>query len=151
MDKSEWKNMLQSRGLRLTGPRVKILEILKDTREHLSAEDLYLRVHSENPSIGLTTVYRTMELLEKMGIVSKFQFGDGRSRYELIESPNKPGHHHHLVCVNCKRIVDYEDFVDEEVKLLQKVETALSEKFRFNISSHVIQFYGTCFDCRENP
>ncbi|OPX33745.1 hypothetical protein B1H10_05175 [candidate division KSB1 bacterium 4484_188] len=97
----------RGRGLRFTEPRRAILDVLSTTTDHLSAEDIYLAVHGDYPGIGLTTVYRTLELLIEMGLVYRFQFGDGRNRYELIQNRLKPGHHHHLVCINCKKIIDY--------------------------------------------
>ena len=139
---------LRKKRLRLTEPRRIILDALAGTKEHLSADELYFIVHKMHPSLGLTTVYRTLELLEGMGIVTKFNFGDRRSRYELIESPKKPDHHHHLVCMECNRIIDYDDFVEEEVELLKKVERELSRKHGFQITGHAIQFIGKCPACR---
>jgi Fur family ferric uptake transcriptional regulator len=145
----EWRGRFRQRGLRFTEPRKMILDVLSNTEQHLSAEDIFMKVHKIYPNVGLTTVYRTLELLEQMAIISKFQFGDGRSRYELIQNPQKPGHHHHLVCTHCKQIIDYDDFVDEEIELIGKVEAALSNRHDFEINSHVIQFYGICGNCRN--
>jgi Fur family ferric uptake transcriptional regulator len=139
---------LRKKHFRVTEPRKIILDALANTKEHLSAEELYFKVHRMYPSVGLTTVYRTLELLEGMGIVTKFHFGDRRSRYELIESPTKPDHHHHLVCTDCNRVIDYDDFVDEELELLRKVERELSRKHRFRITGHSIQFIGKCSRCK---
>ncbi len=146
-NKSHWHGKFNEAGLRFTEPRRMILDVLSSTDEHPSAEDLYMRVLENYPNVGLTTVYRNLDLLEKMGIIARFQFGDGRSRYELIQSPQKPGHHHHLVCVNCKKIIDYDDFVNEEIELLREVEAALSDRYGFKITGHVIQFYGQCNRC----
>jgi Fur family ferric uptake transcriptional regulator len=139
----------RKRKLRLTEPRRLILEVLSDTSQHLSAEEVFIRVHKAYPKVGLTTVYRTFELLEGMGILTKLHFGDGRSRYELIESPANPGHHHHLVCTVCKRAIDYDDFVDEELDLLKKVERELTRKHGFQITGHAIQFFGKCSRCKK--
>jgi len=139
----------RKRRLRLTEPRRLILNVLAENTLHLSAEEVYIQVHQVYPNVGLTTVYRTLELLEGMGIVTKLNFGDGRSRYELIESPASPGHHHHLVCADCKRVVDYDDFIDEELELLKKVERELSRKHGFLITGHAIQFSGKCRTCRR--
>jgi Fur family ferric uptake transcriptional regulator len=125
------------------------MEVLAGTKEHVSAEEVYMQVHKAYPNVGLTTVYRTLDLLEGMGVVSKLYFGDGRSRYELIESPKKPGHHHHLVCTICKRVIDYDDFVNEELELLKKVEKELTKKHGFHIMGHAIQFYGKCSRCKR--
>lgn len=133
-------------GYRLTIPRQAILETLSRTSNHLSAEEIYLSVHKIYPAVGLTTVYRTLELLEQMGMVYKFDFGDGRARYELAEGPNAR-HHHHLVCTTCSRIIDYEDFIEDEVKVLTQVEQALSKKYNFKITTHQMHFLGLCDKC----
>jgi len=125
------------------------MTVLRNAREHISAEDIYLAVHKKYPHVGLATVYRTLDLFERMGMVSKLQFGDGRNHYELAEEIAHQGHHHHLVCTNCKRVIDYDDFVVEEKKFLQKVEKTLSRKHRFHIAGHAIQFHGTCSRCAE--
>jgi len=143
-----WHGRFKRRGLRFTEPRRLILDILNGTTDHLSAEEIFLEVHKIYPGIGLTTVYRNLELLEDMGLVYKFQFGDGRSRYEMTASPQKPGHHHHLICTNCKRIIDYDDFIDDELELLKKVESALAKKYNFKILNHRMEFYGLCKDCQ---
>ena len=84
-----------------------------------------------------------------MGVVSKFDFGDGRARYELAGKTESENHHHHLVCINCNRVINYTDFVDEEVEFLKKTENALSKKYNFEIKDHVIQFYGLCDQCKN--
>jgi Fur family transcriptional regulator, ferric uptake regulator len=146
--KPDWQNKFRERGLRFTQPRRVILNVLVNTAEHLSAEEIYMRVHKKYPNIGLTTVYRNLYTLERMGIVTKFHFGDGCHRFELIESNKKPEHHHHLVCTGCKRIIDYDDFMNEEIDYIKKVEKALSRKHSFHITDHVIQFYGLCNKCK---
>lgn len=143
-----WHGRFRGYGYRFTAPRQAILEVLSKTLKHLSAEEVYLAVHKTYPTVGLTTVYRTLELLVQMGLVFKFDFGDGRARYELSEGPKGTRHHHHLVCTNCNRVVDYTDFIDEEVELLGRTEKGLSKKFNFKITNHLIQFYGLCDKCR---
>jgi Fur family ferric uptake transcriptional regulator len=142
------QNQLKNQGYRLTDSRKAILDILTNTDEHLSAEDIYMKVHADYPGIGLTTVYRTLELLVKLGMIFKFDFGDSRARYELAYSPRGMRHHHHLVCTNCGRIIDYTDFIKEEIDLLQKTEAGLSKKYNFKITNHLIQFSGVCSECR---
>ncbi|MDI3543475.1 MAG: Fur family transcriptional regulator, ferric uptake regulator [Candidatus Atribacteria bacterium] len=143
-----WEPRFQEAGFRLTMPRQAILEVLSNTEEHLSAEEIYLAVHKIYPNVGLTTVYRTLELLVNMGLVFKFDFGDKRARYELSQGPTSKKHHHHLVCINCGRIIDYTDFIDEEKELLRRTEAGLSEKYNFKITHHLIQFYGLCEECQ---
>ncbi|MBA7644831.1 Ferric uptake regulation protein [subsurface metagenome] len=144
-----WHGRFRGFGYRLTMPRQIILNTLSRTQKHLSAEDIYFEVHKTYPAVGLTTVYRTLELLAEMGWVFKFDFGDGRSRYELVKGPNIR-HHHHLVCTNCVRVIDYTDFVDKEIELIKETEEALSEKYNFEIKRHQIHFYGLCEKCRES-
>jgi Fur family ferric uptake transcriptional regulator len=140
---------LKGCGHRLTVPRRAILSVLSKTPEHPSAEEIYLDVHRVYPSIGLTTVYRTLELLVQNGLVFKFDFGDGRARYELTETQKRIGHHHHLVCTGCGRIIDYTDFINDEIELLTRTEKGLTKKYGFKITNHLIQFYGICEKCRD--
>jgi Fur family ferric uptake transcriptional regulator len=144
-----WHGRFRGRGYRITVAREAILDVLSRTEEHLSAEEVYLAVHKIQPNVGLTTVYRTLELLVHIGLVFKFDFGDGRARYELSEGPKGMRHHHHLVCTNCGRVIDYTDFIDEEVELLDRTENGLQKKFNFEITNHLIQFYGLCDKCRN--
>ena len=115
----------------------------------LSAEDIYLAVHKFYSNIGLTTVYRNLEMLVNIGMVVKFDFGEGRSKYELSEQYNGKGHHHHLVCKKCFRVIDYSDFMQDEVKFLKSTVKGLSEKYNFNITDHLIQFLGICEKCEK--
>ncbi|MBN2322474.1 MAG: transcriptional repressor [Spirochaetes bacterium] len=144
-----WHGRLRGHGYRITVPRQVILDVLHSREGHLSAEDIYIEVRKEYPQIGLTTVYRTLELLVRMGIVFKFDFGDGRSRYELSEGPEGFRHHHHLVCSVCGRVIDYSEYLDSEQQLLDKTEAGLSEKYGFKITNHLIRFYGLCDRCQS--
>ena len=143
-----WGGKFRGCGYRMTVPRQAIIDVLSKTDKHLSAEDVYIKVHKIYPNVGLTTVYRTLELLTQMGMVVKFDFGDGRARYELIEGPGRE-HHHHLICTNCKRIIEYTEFIDEEMDFLKRAEEGLSKKYNFDIKNHIIQFYGLCDKCRS--
>ena len=143
-----WHGRFRGLGYRMTVPRQAILDTLSKSSKHLSAEDIYLEVHKSHPRIGLTTVYRTLELLVDSGLVLKFDFGDGRARYELSEDPKGVRHHHHLICTRCGRVIDYTDFIDDEMELLNQTEKGLSEKYGFKITNHLMQFYGICSECR---
>ena len=134
-------------GFRLTLPRQAILNVFAENPKHLSAEEIFLSVHENYPGIGLATVYRTLDLLTQMGLIFKFDFGDGRSRYELASEAIKE-HHHHMVCSRCGRIIDYSDFMEEEVEFIKGLETELSKKHKFKINSHQIHFYGLCERCQ---
>lgn len=144
-----WHGKFKGGCHRLTAPREEILNVLSKTSEHLSAEEIYLAVHKTYPAIGLTTIYRTLDLLVEMGFIFKFDFGDKRARYELAEGLQGKQHHHHLLCTACSKIVDYTDFVDEEKELLRQTEKGLSKKYNFKITNHLIQFYGMCEKCQR--
>jgi len=141
-----WHGKLRGCGCRLTLPRDAILNILSRTDKHLSVDEVFASVKKLCPGIGIATVYRTLDLLFRTGFVVKFEFGDGKSRYELTES--KKGHHHHLVCTECGKIVDYSDFIDKEVEFFETLEKELSKKYNFKINSHQIHFFGLCDECR---
>ena len=144
-----WHERLHKSGFRLTGPRELVVDILSQTDQHLSAEEIYLKALRMNPSVGLTTIYRTLDLFTGIGVLQKFDFGDGKARYELINNPQKKEHHHHLICVECNKIIDYTDFLTEELDLMNRTEQELSRRHRFHITHHVVNFYGICQKCRD--
>lgn len=142
-----WHVKLRTWGYRVTVPREAVIELLNWSKKHPSADDIYFTVHRTYPTIGLTTVYRTLELLEQMGIIRKLVFGDGRSRYEISDGP-RWRYHQHLFCTKCGRVTDYMDFATEEDKLLKKIAAVLSKKYKFKIKAHQLHFYGVCKKCR---
>jgi len=113
----------------------------------MSAKEIYASLYALCPGIGLTTVYRTLELLHRLGFVQKIDAGDGQSRYELRIGGGKD-HHHHLICTKCGKIIDYRDFVQEELDLVKKTEDRLAKKHNFQILDHNIEFLGLCDKCR---
>lgn len=140
-----WHGRFLGRGCRLTLPREVVLAVLGRTSKHLSVDEVFAAVNKLYPGIGIATIYRTLDLLSQMGIVTKLEFGEGKSRYELSDS--KKGHHHHLVCSGCGQIIDYSDFIEKEVEFLGKLEGELAKKHNFKINSHQIHFYGLCEKC----
>ena len=144
-----WRGKFRGYGYKITTGREIVLGIMAGSEKHLSAEEIYIKAHAMNPAIGMTTIYRTLDILVEMRLVNKFDFGDGRARYELTEGPKGALHHHHLICTSCNRAIDYTDFIDEEVELLTKTEKVLAKKYNFKISRHQIQFYGLCENCQK--
>ncbi|MFC2165440.1 Fur family transcriptional regulator [Acidobacteriota bacterium] len=132
---------------RWTAPREAILQLLSGSSKHMSAKEVYAAIHRHDPGVGLTTVYRTLGLLHEMGLIHKFAAGDGHRRYEFAADETKE-HHHHLICTNCGKIIDYSEFVDEELALVKKIEDKLSKKYNFEISDHNIEFLGLCPKCK---
>ena len=143
-----WGKKLKGSGYRLTTAREVIINLLANTEEHLSAEDIYMMLHPDNPAIGLTTIYKTLELLDQAGIAYKFEFGHGKAKYELAEEYSNKKHHHHFICKKCRKVVDYAEFIKEEKEYIEKTEIGLQNKYGFDIDTHIIQFYGTCPDCK---
>ena len=136
-------------GIRMTSTRKTIINILLNTKDHLTVEDIFRKAHSINSSTGLTTVYRTLDLLEQMGILQKHVFGDGKARYELSNSHQGNKFHYHLICVRCKAIADYSGFGEGETRLIESVEKEMREKFNFKPLNHVSYFYGVCGKCQK--
>ncbi len=136
-------------GFRLTLPRQAILKVLKKSQGHLNAEQVFLLVHKSYPGVGFATVYRNLDLLTQMGLISRFYFGGRKSRYELVSETEKE-HHHHIVCTRCGKIINYSDFMEKEVEFIRELERALSKKHNFKINTHQIHFYGLCESCQQN-
>ena len=143
----KWQHRFRGHVSRWTVPRNAILNLLSRTSKHMSAKDIYNTLYKDYPGIGLTTVYRTLDLLVKAGLINKFNIGEGQSRYEF-KTMDKKEHHHHLICKECGKIINYSDFVDEELELVKKTEKSLSDKYDFEILDHNIEFYGICDKCK---
>ena len=144
-----WHRRLREAGYKLTLSRNAVLYVLSSASGHLSAEEIYFKIHSIYPASSLSSVYRTLELLTRMGLVFKFDFGDGKARYELAQGPNSIKRHHHLVCMNCGRIIDCGNFGKDEEEFLAKIENSILEKFNFEVTSYTMRFLGLCDRCRS--
>lgn len=142
-----WYKKFQSANCRLTLPRQAVIEILSSAGKHLTAEETLIRLQTRYPGIGIATVYRALDILTRIGIVDKLDFGEGKSRYEL-KGPQREKHHYHLICKKCGKIIDYSDFVEEEKELVKKIEKVLSERHGFKIEGHNFQFHGLCARCK---
>ena len=143
----KWRHHFRGHVSRWTVPREAILNLLSRTSKHLSAKEIYATLHSVYPGIGLTTIYRTLDLLARARLINKLDIGEGQSRYEL-KSDERKEHHHHLICTKCGRIIDYSDFMDEELELVKKTERTLAQKYNFSVQDHNIEFYGLCEECK---
>lgn len=133
-------NHLQKKGLKRTAQRDLILDIFLRTEEHLSSEDLYRLVQKEDPSVGQTTVYRTLKLLSEAGLAREVRFGDNRTHYE---HNYKHQHHDHMICSKCGRIIEF--FSAE----LEGIQDAMAAKHRFQITQHLLRIIGICAECRR--
>lgn len=149
MESAKILERMKKRGLRVTQPRRIILDDLNTAKEYVSAEEIYLRIHPKHPKIGLATVYRTLTLLTQIGIVTKFEFGEGKARYELVDENDGSKYHHILVCENCFTVEKYTDFSAKEKKGFEQLEHSLEDHFDFDIERHVVHYYGLCKNCRK--
>jgi Fur family ferric uptake transcriptional regulator len=132
---------LRKAGLKVTLPRVKILEILESnkTNRHMSAEDVYKALLVEGEDIGLATVYRVLTQFEAAGLVTRHHFEGGHSVFEL----NEGSHHDHIVCVKCGRV---DEFIDETIEQRQR---EIARKAGYEITDHSLYIYGICAKCRK--
>lgn len=131
---------LSGQGLRSTRQRDKILQVFVDAGQHLSAEELYLRIKEAQPGIGYATVYRTLKLFADAGLADERRFEDGFTRYEF----KNPGNHHdHLICTQCGTILEFEN---ERIEALQQ---DVARKNHFKVKSHKLELYGLCADCQK--
>ncbi len=144
----DMRNEFRQRGLRMTVPRQIITNILDEAKDFLSAEDISSRLKEDFPGIGLATVYRTLGLLSEIGVVTRYEFGEGKARYELAEESGET-HHHQIVCEKCFKVIRYSDFSNEECEMHRKIEKSLGKKYGMKIRRHVVQYYGICDECQQ--
>jgi len=131
---------LKSIGLKATLPRLRILEIFQAGRHrHMTAEDVYRELLSEQHDIGLATVYRVLTQFEQAGLLKRSNFESGKSIFEL----NEGQHHDHLVCLQCGRV---EEFYDPEIERRQQ---EIARERGFSLQDHALALYGACtkVDC----
>ena len=129
---------LKSAGLKVTLPRLKILEVLESSpSHHLSAEDIYRVLIEQNEEVGVATIYRVLSQFEESGIVQKLNFENNLAVYELCGAD----HHDHLVCVKCNKIIEFQDDV------IEKHQIQIANKHGFELTDHSLYLYGLCNDC----
>lgn len=134
------ENILTRQGCKNTKSRKAVVGILEKSKNPLSAEDIYLLIREDGVSINLSTVYRTLELMESKGLVNKTLMNDGKARYEITGV----GHKHHLLCTNCHKMVPL-DFCP-----LESLEKHVESKTRFDITGHRLELYGLCPECKKD-
>ena len=135
---------LQERGYRLTAARRAILAALADAGGHVTADELAAAVARAPrdriaPRVGRMTVYRTLDLLGELGLLRPVYQGTGAAHYVLLLD----GHHHHLVCSRCRRVIEF-----DECALAELAET-VGRRYGFAVEGHLLEFYGHCSECKE--
>ena len=140
-DLSALKKRLRGQSRKITGPRAAILSILRRHPHPLTNREILNELRKGNGECDLATVYRSMHLLEKMGMVKRFDFGDGAGRFELV-GENDDGHHHHLVCTQCSEVIEIEECFPREI------ETQIAARNRYKGVTHKLEFFGICPECQ---
>ncbi|HBQ21126.1 MAG TPA: transcriptional repressor [Deltaproteobacteria bacterium] len=134
------KEYLSSQGLKSTAQRDTIVQTFLETENHIDIETLYQKVKTKNPAIGFATVYRTMKLLKNSGIAHERHFGTRHAVYE----PHTPDQHHdHLICIRCKKIIEFEN------THIEKLQEQVAKKYKFKLTSHKHELYGYCRECQK--
>jgi Fe2+ or Zn2+ uptake regulation protein len=127
---------VKKRGYRQTKVREHILKTLKDYP--LSAQEIFASLKNDGVQVDLASVYRSVELFRDLGLIYEIEFGEGKKRYELVDTKN---HHHHLVCNNCGLI---EDVTLNDKHLIKEV----TKKSHFKVDHHHLEFFGLCTNCQ---
>lgn len=131
---------LEEGSKRLTPQRELVIRIFAEhPGEHLSAEEIHQLVKKDFQDIGLATVYRSLELLTDLDILTRISFDDGRARYEFNQEETH--HHHHLVCIRCGKVDEYTE------DLLESLEGRILQERGFQVLDHELKFYGLCRGC----
>tara|TARA_B100000902_G_scaffold87279_1_gene91400 strand:+ start:764 stop:1183 length:420 start_codon:yes stop_codon:yes gene_type:complete len=132
---------LRKVGLKVTLPRVKILQILENSEnKHMSAEDVYKALMESDQDVGLATVYRVLTQFEAAGLVMRHHFEGGHSVFELTSAD----HHDHMVCNQCGKV---EEFFDS---IIENQQDKIAEKYGFKITDHSMYLYGLCSGCQKS-
>jgi Fur family ferric uptake transcriptional regulator len=130
---------LSEQGYKLTRQRRAVVEVMTRTHTRLSAADVYTQAQRRCPDLGLTTVYRTLEILEQMGVIRRVHLDDGCEGF----APAAAEHGHHLICASCRETIEFEDC--NMTALLKRV----SEQTGFTIQQHWLELVGLCPKCQK--
>ena len=130
---------LRQSGYKLTPQRRAVIRAITSSQDHLTPATIYQKVHQDHPNIGLVTVYRTLEILAELKLVCELPAG-GICRSYTISTPQ---HHHHLICSNCRIVIDFTSHYPDEL------EQGISQESGFRIDGHLLEFFGLCQACQK--
>ena len=130
---------LRRHSYKLTPQRRVVVQAIASNHEHLTPAAIYERVHQARPDIGLTTIYRTLKILARLKLVCELHAGDSYRSYTI----SAPGHHHHLICSSCGKVIDLPGCELEETQQI------LAKQAGFRIDGHLLEFIGLCPDCQR--
>lgn len=139
-EKGNAKNIFTAKGCKNTRSRKAIAEVLGKAEQPVTAEEIFFGIREMGATTNLSTVYRTLELMEEKGLTVKTMMGDGKARYELTGD----GHRHHLICIGCHKMVPIEGCP------LEELAADLGKKNNFNITGHKLELYGFCPKCSRD-
>lgn len=131
--------VLRTAGYKLTGPRLTILDLLEEKGGHITSAELLDLVEERDPSIGRASVFRTLELMIRLGIVWTTVQGGSTIHYMLMPG----GHHHHIICTNCQRLIEFEDC------RLENLIASLEHEHGVHVEGHLLELYGLCQECQQ--
>jgi Fur family ferric uptake transcriptional regulator len=130
---------LERMGLKQTQQRRVIVQHFLSIDSHVDADELHRKVNADGHDVGLATIYRTLNLLTEAGLIEQKSFQDGRSVFEVAHPDS---HHDHLICVECRHVVEFED---HEIEALQE---AIAKKYGMELKTHRLDLFGRCLDKR---
>ena len=136
---ASFKDSLRDSGLKVTPGRLAILEEVYSTSDHFDSDDLFVRLRENNAHVSRATIYRTLDLLVESGFIAKVSLGANQTQYENTLAQE---HHEHLVCLECGKIIEFQD---EEIERLLK---AVCKEHQFRATKHNLIIFGLCCDCR---
>ena len=139
-DLEAFRSFLRDHSLPVTAQRLAIADVVLGTERHLSAEDVAAQLRDRGASAGTATIYRTLEVMVRSGLVVERDFGEGFKRYEAARGIP---HHEHLLCTVCGRVTEFRD------ERLERMTTLLAEAHDFSRQRHRLVIYGLCGDCRR--
>ena len=134
------KRDLAEVGLRVTNQRAIILDIIKRSKPHLDADEIYKRARKKEPRISLSTVYRSLLQFKKKGLIEEYHFDDDHHHYEVKPSST----HHHLVCLTCGKVIEF------DYDLARQIKKKIPETAGFNITEIELRVGGLCSECSIN-
>lgn len=132
--------VLKQHGYKFTPQRWAVIHAIASCTDHLTPTAIYDRVHRKHPNIGLVTIYRTLDILTKLGLICEVHVGGSCHSYLMRRLT---GHHHHMVCSDCGKVIDFADCDLSELERRVACETG------FEIEDHLLEFVGLCQDCQK--
>ncbi len=136
-DEAVWE-ILRAEGKRITAQRSLLLEVIRDSHGHLDAGEIYRRARSKDPRISLSTVYRNLNLLRELGLISELHLDEEHHHYEVREETE----HYHLICSNCERVIEFDS------PLIPRLLAEVSAEQGFHVERVHIDLVGLCDDCQ---